>query len=145
MAVTGVNYSTGTSYGSSASTTKPNQELGKDEFLKLLVTQLKTQDPLSPLEDKDFIAQMAQFTSLEQMKNMNNSVQITQATSFIGKQVTWADNTGMEQTGVVSSIRIVGGEPRVMVGQESLELKRIMSVSDVTTPAYVLPPADPVV
>ena len=145
MAITGVNYSSGTSYGSSSSTTKSNQELGKDEFLKLLVTQLKTQDPLSPLEDKDFIAQMAQFTSLEQMKNMNNSVQITQATSFIGKQVTWADNTGAEQTGVVSSIRIVSGEPRVMVGQESIELKRIMSVSDVTPPAYVLPPADPVV
>lgn len=145
MAVNGVNYAAGTSYGSSSSTTKTTQELGKDDFLKLLVTQLKTQDPLSPLEDKDFIAQMAQFTSLEQMKNMNNSVQITQATSFIGKQVTWADATGTEQTGIVSSVRIVGGEPRVMVGLEALELKKIMSVSDVPNTTYVLPPADPVV
>jgi flagellar basal-body rod modification protein FlgD len=85
------------------------------------------------MEDKEFISQMAQFTSLEQMKNMNNSVQITQATSFIGKQVTWADSQGNEVKGVVKSVKIVNGEARVIVGNETLELKQILSVSEVAT------------
>ena len=130
MAVTGVNYSSGTASSTSTSTTKTNNELGKDDFLQLLVTQLQHQDPLAPMEDKEFISQMAQFTSLEQMKNMNNAVQITQATSYIGKQVTWADSQGTEQTGIVTAIRIVNSEPKVMIGAEAIELKKIMSVTD---------------
>ena len=130
MAVTGVNYSSGTASSTSTSTTKTNNELGKDDFLQLLVTQLQHQDPLAPMEDKEFISQMAQFTSLEQMKNMNNAVQITQATSYIGKQVSWADSQGTEQTGIVTAIRIVNSEPKVMIGEESIELKKIMSVTD---------------
>ena len=131
MAVTGVNYSSVTASDTSGTTKqKTNNELGKDDFLQLLVTQLQHQDPLAPMEDKDFIAQMAQFTSLEQMKNMNNAVQITQATSYIGKQVTWADSQGTEQTGIVSAIRIVNSEPKVMIGETAVEMKKIMSVTD---------------
>ena len=130
MAVTGVNYSSAATSSTDTSTTKTNNELGKDDFLQLLVTQLQHQDPLAPMEDKEFIAQMAQFTSLEQMKNMNNAVQITQATSYIGKQVSWADSQGTEQTGIVTAIRIVNSEPKVMIGEESIELKKIMSVTD---------------
>ena len=136
MAVTGVNYSVAASSSNKTSSTKTSQDLGKDDFLNLLVTQLKYQDPLSPMEDKEFISQMAQFTSLEQMKNMNNSVQITQATSFIGKQVTWADSQGNEMAGVVKSVKIVNGEARVLVGDQTLELKQILTVSEVAaTPA----------
>ena len=131
MAVTGLNYSSVTASDTSGTTKqKTNNELGKDDFLQLLVTQLQHQDPLAPMEDKDFIAQMAQFTSLEQMKNMNNAVQITQATSYIGKQVTWADSQGTEQTGIVTAIRIVNSEPKVMIGETAVEMKKIMSVTD---------------
>ena len=136
MAVTGVNYSSAAAASTNTtSKTKTSQDLGKDDFLNLLVTQLKYQDPMSPMEDKEFISQMAQFTSLEQMKNMNNSVQITQATSFIGKQVTWADSQGNEVSGVVKSVKIVNGEARVLVGDETLELKKIMTVSEVPATA----------
>lgn len=77
--------------------------LDKDSFMLLLVTQFKYQDPLNPMEDKEFIAQMAQFSSLEQLMNLNDSMenmteatnnqQMINATSYIGKQVSVSGNT----------------------------------------------------
>ena len=108
-------------------------ELGKDEFLKLLLTQLQYQDPMNPMEDKDFIAQMAQFTSLEQMKNLNNSMQMTQASNMIGSKVFWTDSaTAKEMSGVVSSVRVVSGEPKLVVGNTSIELSKVTAVEATT-------------
>lgn len=58
--------------------TKKTGELDKDAFLKLLVTQLSNQDPLNPMDDKEFIAQMAQFSTLEQVQNLNANLQKSQ-------------------------------------------------------------------
>jgi flagellar basal-body rod modification protein FlgD len=55
-------------------TRTPNSELGRDEFLKILMVQLQNQDPTNPMDDREFIAQMAQFSTLEQMMNMSNSM-----------------------------------------------------------------------
>ncbi len=108
-------------------------DLGKDEFLKLLLTQLQYQDPLNPMEDKDFIAQMAQFTSLEQMKNLNTSMQMTQASNMIGSKVFWTDSsTAKEMSGVVSSVRVVSGEPKLVVGNTSVELSKVTAVEATT-------------
>jgi flagellar basal-body rod modification protein FlgD len=128
-ATSGTTGTTATANSTTTTTTKVN-DLGKDDFLKLLVAQLKSQDPLNPMEDKEFISQMAQFTSLEQMKNMNMAVQITQATSYIGKQVTWDDDAGVQQTGIVKSIRIVSGAPQVVVGDQNIPLDDVTSVAD---------------
>lgn len=62
--------------GSSSNDGTLNNKLDKDAFLRLLTTQLSNQDPLNPMEDKDFIAQMAQFSSLEQLQNMNETMQL---------------------------------------------------------------------
>ncbi|SES67491.1 flagellar basal-body rod modification protein FlgD [Natronincola peptidivorans] len=59
---------------------KKSNDLDKDAFLKLLTTQLSNQDPLNPMEDREFIAQMAQFSSLEQMQNMNDNLVATKTT-----------------------------------------------------------------
>lgn len=85
------------------STTSGSDSLGKDEFLSLLLAQLKYQDPLSPMENSDFTAQMAQFSSLEQLFNVNNNLEglqqiglsanNTQALTLIGKVVEVAGNS----------------------------------------------------
>lgn len=73
--------------------------LGKDDFLKILMTQLQNQDPLNPMQDKDFVAQMATFSTLEQITNMGKSIdRFVQAeqqnkmisySQFTGKEITW--------------------------------------------------------
>jgi len=88
------------SYTGETNKTGSSSQLGKDEFLKLLITQLKYQNPLEPMEDKDFIAQMASFSSLEQMQNLNTAIsslvssnQLQQAASLIGKEVSYMATT----------------------------------------------------
>jgi flagellar basal-body rod modification protein FlgD len=99
-----------------------NQILGKDDFLKILLVQLQNQDPLNPLEDKEFIAQMANFSTLEQMVNMTTMLEnfiqsqnknlVLQYSELIGKEVHWEetqeDESGQQVTttksGVVKSV-----------------------------------------
>ncbi|GAE24257.1 flagellar basal-body rod modification protein FlgD [Halalkalibacter wakoensis JCM 9140] len=81
--------------------------LGKDDFLKILITQLQNQDPANPMDDREFIAQMAQFSSLEQMTNMNQAVQkfvqlqssqsLVQHSELIGKQIEWKREVQVDQ------------------------------------------------
>lgn len=87
------NTTTSTSSLSSSST----QALDKDDFLKLLVTQLQNQDPLNPADSTEFVTQLAQFSSLEQLQNVNDNIKIvqmfdqsinnSQAVTFVGKTV----------------------------------------------------------
>lgn len=91
-----------------------SSSLGKDDFLKILMTQLQNQDPLNPMQDQDFISQMATFSSLEQMTNLNSSMdsfindteqnQFMQAASMIGKTVTYTDDQNNENTAVIKAV-----------------------------------------
>ena len=83
--------------GSAISSSTGGSDLGKEEFLQLLVTQFQYQDPLNPMEDKEFIAQLAQFSSLEQNMQMNENLEnllslqqqqtVIGAANYIGKTV----------------------------------------------------------
>lgn len=120
---------TTTNYSTTESKTKSKtDELGKNDFLKLLITQLGNQDPLNPMNDTEFISQMAQFSALEQMTNLNTSMTATQATSMIGTKITWAED-GEEVAGIVTGVRIVDGQANLMVGDKSVELSKVMSVT----------------
>lgn len=120
---------TATQQSTKTTTKSASDELGKDAFLKLLVAQLSNQDPLSPMNDTEFISQMAQFSALEQMTNLNSSMSSIQAASMIGKVITWAEN-GEEVGGMVSAVRIVNGSPTLIVGEKSVKLSDVMSVWD---------------
>lgn len=98
----------------------PKQELGKDDFLQLLIAQLTHQDPTSPMEDTQFIGQMAQFSSLEQMTNMNNNFSAisdlltgSSAVNAVGKKVDL--NLGSGTVSGVISAATRGQNPEVMV------------------------------
>jgi flagellar basal-body rod modification protein FlgD len=102
--------------------------LGKDDFLKILVTQLTHQDPTQPMQDRDFIAQMAQFSSLEQMQNLNKEfsrvaglIAMSQATALIGKTVDIAVNVGKDEEGK-DLFRMVSGRVDEVSGGESPQL-----------------------
>lgn len=115
------------------------QELGKDDFLRLLITQLRYQDPLKPMEDREFIAQMAQFSSLEQTKNMadaltkmNENMAASQernnALSFLGKYVEVLREDGRVESGKVDSI-----DPRnsmLKVDGQLYQTSQLVSVSE---------------
>ena len=99
----------------------PQQVMGRDEFLKLLIAQLANQDPTSPIEDREFIAQMAQFSSLEQMTNMANDfsrlariLMGNEATSVLGKSVELIDGETLVQGSVQAVLR--EDIPRILVG-----------------------------
>lgn len=116
--------------GESISSVKKNDQLGKNDFLKLLVAQLRYQDPMNPMEDKEFIAQMAQFSSLEQMQNLNSTMFITQAMGLIGKTVRWQDENGIEQAGTVRAVKISDGQPYIVVGDATVKLSKIQVVEE---------------
>ncbi len=112
---------------------KVQRDLGKDDFLKLLITQLSNQDPTSPMENTEFIAQMAQFSSLEQMTNMNqefakmNSMLVSsQAVGTIGKTVDISIGD-TKTTGVVEAVTY-GANPQVRVNNMYYDMKQISAV-----------------
>lgn len=111
-------------------------DLGKDAFLKLLVTELRHQDPTSPMKDREFISQMAQFSALEQMTGMNNTIQNLnrsarsgEAYALLGKRVEALNPvTGKRVHGTVSSIFFQDNEVRLMVDRDVIGLKDIHAV-----------------
>ncbi len=107
----------------------PIQTLGQNDFLKLLVTQMTTQDPTNPQKDTEFIAQMAQFSSLEQSKTMQNSIAQLQANSLLGKTVSLRSGSASVVNGTVSDVQIVAGAPQLMVNGIAYEMSQVSNVA----------------
>lgn len=118
-------------------------ELGKDDFLKLLITQLQHQDPTKPLEDKEFIAQTAQFTALETSKNMaaqleslsenlNSGREREKALSFLGREVEIYTEQGSRVAGIVTQVDLLAnkGLGAVQVQGRFYEPSQVVSVRE---------------
>jgi flagellar basal-body rod modification protein FlgD len=115
--------------------------LDKDDFLKILMVQLRHQDPLEPLQDREFIAQMAQFSALEQAKTMQQDIsgmhddeQNGQAVTLLGHDVQVLDAKGKTILGTVNAVMIEAGTPKITVNGKNYTLDQVIAVSPAVNP-----------
>ncbi len=114
-----------------------NGSLGKDQFLKLFVAQLQHQDPMNPMQDSEFMGQMASFSTLEQVTNLANanekiaaSMASNSAVGLIGRTVTWTDEAEATHTGVVEKVNQKDGKPVLTVnGTEGVDPTTITQIA----------------
>jgi flagellar basal-body rod modification protein FlgD len=133
------------SSGSSAAGIGAAQTVDKDQFLQLLVSQLKNQNPLDPVSNENFIGQLAQFSSMEQQTQTNSNLDtliqleaasatishLTQASSLLGKKIAYTDpNTGNPGSGVVSSVGLENGAVVANVNGTAVPILLITGVQD---------------
>ncbi|WP_406678109.1 flagellar hook capping FlgD N-terminal domain-containing protein [Neomoorella carbonis] len=133
-----MNVASVTATGSGTTATVTPKGLGKDDFLKLLAAQLRNQDPLNPMSNTEFIAQMAQFSALEQMYNLNESFNqarqelqesmMLQAVSLIGKEVAAVVD---DQTlrGTVSKVSWTTEGVMLLIGGQQVPLQAVTEVA----------------
>lgn len=113
----------------------PAKVLGQDDFLKLVVAQLANQDPLKPQTDTEFIAQMTQFTALEQAKTMQADIaqmraqqEVLQGMSLMNRPVAVRTTDGATRIGVVEKLELQGDTLKLIVGGKAYDLKDVVEV-----------------
>jgi flagellar basal-body rod modification protein FlgD len=122
----------------------PGGQLGKDEFLKMLVTQMQNQDPLEPVNNAEMIAQMAQFSSLEQMSNLNDQFEMFhQSTTSVfslmnaGQQVELEMENGIMVSGKLDKVQWENGKSQFVIDGTAYSTGGIKSMRVIETPADV--------
>lgn len=128
----------------------PKQTLGQEDFLKLITVQLAHQDPMKPMEDTAFIAQMAQFTSLEQTTQLNRefaalraSSELSSAGGLIGRQVTVLDSDNLPVTGIVSAVDHTTSTPRLVIDDVLYPYASVLRVEAAPVESQPAPDATP--
>jgi flagellar basal-body rod modification protein FlgD len=114
--------------------TAPGQ-LGRDDFLKLLVAQLRYQDPSSPMDTNAFMAQTSQLASVERLTELSTLTRQSfdlqvglAATSLVGKSVTFTEQDGSTGSGVVDGVALDGGSPVLTIGGQRAALSQISTI-----------------
>ncbi|HEV7688126.1 MAG TPA: flagellar hook capping FlgD N-terminal domain-containing protein, partial [Acidimicrobiia bacterium] len=120
----------------SAATQLDPQTMGKDTFLKLLVAQLKYQNPMEPVDSSQFMAQTAQFTMVEKLQAMAAQTDALvageasqRAAGLLGRQVSYLDHDGVAQTGVVTGTRFGTDGPVLVIGKTEIPLGDVREVT----------------
>jgi flagellar basal-body rod modification protein FlgD len=123
-----------------ASKSTGSSELGKDAFLKLMVAQLKYQDPSKPADSSAFLAQTAQFTSVEKLADLAKSQESmlsaqlsATASNLVGREVTYTGLDGKDAVGVVTAASISGSSPTIRIGNTEVPLSSVKEVQAGTT------------
>ena len=119
---------------STSTSTIGTNNLGKDAFLQLLVCQMQNQDPMNPQNDTEFVAQLATFSQLEQMQNLNATYEKSQAFALIGKDVILntkdSDGTESQVTGKVQYVNAAGSKIQLFVAGQLYDLDDLYAVLD---------------
>jgi len=122
---------------SGASDEADRMGIGRDAFMKLLLAQLQYQDPLKPMDDTQFIAQLAQLNTLEQLDKLNESFEyfmaqqnLLRGTELIGKTVSARTYGGEVVEGTVSAVRIVGGNVVLVVDGTEVSLHSVSEIGE---------------
>jgi flagellar basal-body rod modification protein FlgD len=109
--------------------------LGQDAFLKLLVAQMQHQDPMQPTDSAQMMAQLAQFSSVEQLGKVSTGIAAMQSTqtfagavALIGKSVTYTKDDGTTASGAVGAVTANGGTPVLQVGTDRVSLANVTEV-----------------
>ena len=136
--VDGILQQTATASSDKSKKTSGGSSLGKDDFLQLLVAQMKYQDPLEPTSNTEYISQYATFSELEQMQNMSSTMELSRASDLVGKTVVveTTDATGKTSSdmGVVDYISYENNKALVWINGQSWSLDDVKEVAD---PAYI--------
>jgi flagellar basal-body rod modification protein FlgD len=127
------------SIGATSSSTTSQATLGQEDFLKILTTQLSFQDPLKPLDNQQFMAQMAQFTTLEQTRALNDNIEslltiqaASQSIGLLGRTVEALAADGSSAVGQVTSLRFQNGQPLMTVKTSAGQFLSDLSLSAVS-------------
>ena len=112
-----------------------NSQIGQDQFMRLLTTQLRNQDPLEPVKQQDFLGQLAQFSQLQGIEKLNTNFaeslkfqQLSQGGSLVGSRVEYTNAQGESKTGVVDSARVLNGALRFQIGEDTVGLNDLAGV-----------------
>ena len=113
----------------------PKNELDKDAFLKLLVAQLRYQDPTAPMDTSAFMAQTSQLTSVEKLSELAETTRASfdvqqrlGAASLVGRQVSWTADDGTTSSGTVSAVTLLGSTPQLRVGDTDVALDKVTAI-----------------
>lgn len=108
-------------------------DISSDDFLKLLVAQLQNQDPLSPMDSKDFMSQLSQLQTVSELQDISSAVEadtgIQAPMSMLGRQITYINGDGVEQTGTVSAVTRSNDDGFVLdIGGRQIDVSRVIRV-----------------
>ncbi len=136
MATSGIGSTgSGQDAAKSATATDAFQRLDVEQFLKLLITELQNQDPLQPADNQQLLTQLSQIKDIAASNKLNETLEslslgenVSSAAGLIGKQIQGLDDAGSSVVGRVEKVSIREGQPRLIIGSQSVSLKNVAEV-----------------